>query len=176
MATNVVALTPATTQPLSNIQTEVKSLFDARDRLQSLLDLLATQRRHAVNAFLRAFAADLAAVKADPDRAFVDAQFAKFTTWKTADEETAKRIDALTVVHVSLDKRIEEFETAYRDEVIELLTRQIAALNEQLKEKESDEAALNRRIKDLTYELDRVRKEPAAATAKSPAAARKGKK
>src|SRR5206468_2230194 len=101
MATNVVALTQPTN--LSDIQADVRNALDARGRLPTLLDVLAVQRVDAVNAFLRTFAADLAAVKGDPDKAFVDAQFAKFTAWKTADDEFAKRIDALNAISASLE-------------------------------------------------------------------------
>ena len=170
MATNVVALTQPTN--LSDIQADVRNALDARGRLPTLLDVLAVQRVDAVNAFLRTFAADLAAVKGDPDKAFVDAQFAKFTAWKTADDEFAKRIDALNAISASLEKRIEEFEAEYRDEVIDLLTRQIAALNEELQRQESDESALNQRIKALESELNRVTGTPATKSA----AAKKTKK
>ena len=104
--------------------------------------------------------------------AFVDAQFAKFTAWKTADEELAKRIDALNAISASLEKRIEEFEAEYRDEFIDLLTRQIAALNEELQRQESDESVLNQRIKALESELNRVTGTPATKSA----AAKKTKK
>ena len=170
MATNVVALTQQIN--LSAIQTDVKNTLDARDRLQALLDALAQQRGDAVNGFLRTFAADLAAVKGDPDKAFVDGQFAKFTAWKTAGDELAKRIDAFSAISASLEKRIGELEHAYRDEVIDLLTRQIAALNEQRERQESDEEALNQRIKALESELNRV----VATTATSSAAAKKARK
>jgi hypothetical protein len=163
MATNVVALTQPTN--LSDIQDDVKKTLDARERVPTLLNLLAVQRVNAVNAFLRTFAADLAAVKGDPDKTFVDAQFAKFTAWKTADDELAKRIDALNAISASLEKRVVEFETEYRDEVIDLLTRQIAALNEERARQESDEDALNQRIKALESELNRVTGTPATKSA-----------
>jgi chromosome segregation ATPase len=169
MATNIVALTQPTN--LSDIQADVRNALDARGRLPTLLEVLTAQRVDAVNAFLRTFAADLAAVKGDADKAFVDAQFAKFTAWKAADDELAKRIDALKAIGASLAKRIDEFESEHRDEVIDLLTRQIAALNEQLKQQTSDEDALNQRIKALESELNRV-----AATPTKPAAAKKAKK
>lgn len=171
MATNVVALTQPTN--LSDIQTDVKNTLDARDRMGALLAMLTAQRADAVNAFLRTFAAELAAVKGDPDKAFVDAQFAKFTAWKAADDELAKRIDALTIIQTSLEKRIGEFESAYPSEVIDLLTRQIDALTEQLKKQESDEGALSQRIKALEAELNRVR---GTSAAKPEAAAKKGRK
>jgi chromosome segregation ATPase len=172
MATNVVALTQLAN--LNDVETDIKNTIDALDRLQVLYATLATQRNNAANAFLRAFAADLAAIKGDPDKAFVDAQFAKFAAWKTGDDEIGKRIDALTAIGTGLKNRIVEFETAYRDQFIDLLMRQIAALNEQLDKHESDEDALKRRIKALNDELGRLL--PAAAKARPAAAAKKAAK
>ena len=78
----------------------------------------------------------------------------------------------MNAISASLEKRIEEFEAEYRDEVIDLLTRQIAALNEELQRQESDESALNQRIKALESELNRVTGTPATKSA----AAKKTKK
>jgi uncharacterized coiled-coil protein SlyX len=172
MATNVVALTQLA--DLSDIETDIKNTIDARERLQILYVTLARLRKSAANAFLRAFAFDLAAVKGDPDKAFVDAQFAKFSAWKTGDDEIGKRIDALNAIGIGINKRIAEFETAYRDEVIDLLRRQIAALNELLEKQEADEDALKRRIKALNDELGRLL--PGAAKPKPAVAAKKAAK
>jgi hypothetical protein len=170
-ASNVVALIqPAN---LIDIRTDIKNTLDARDRLQTLLATLATQRQDALNAFLRAFAADLAAIKGTPDRAFVDAQFAKFTARKSADDELAKRIDVLNVIRVALEHRIGEFAKTNRDEVIELLKQQISALEEQTQGPGSDQDAVNQRIAALQDELDRL---VGSAGAKPPAAARRRKK
>jgi hypothetical protein len=167
--TNVFALVkPANPD---DIRTDIKNTLDARERLQTLFAALAAQRRDALNAFLRAFAADLA-VKGAPDRAFVDAQYAKFTARKAADDELAKRLEALDAIRVDLESRIGEFEKTHRNEVVELLTRQIAALSEGPQVPESDKDAVNQRITGLQAELDRLL---GSAAAKSSVAARKRK-
>jgi len=169
MATNVVALTQLAN--LNDVETEIKNTIDALDRMQLLFAALATQRKNAADAFLRAFASDLVAVKGVPDKAFIDAQFTKFTAWKTGDDEIGKRIEALNAIGTGLQNRIVEFETSYRDEFIDLLTRQIAALNEQLAKQEFDQDALKSRIQALNDELNRL--VPAAAKARPTSAARK---
>jgi hypothetical protein len=167
-ATNVVALTqPAN---LRDIPTDINNTLEARERLQTLLATLAAQRQDALKAFLRAFAADLASVKGAPDRAFVDAQYTKFTARKAADDELAKRLEALDAIRVDLESRIGEFEKTHRNEVVELLTRQIAALSEGPQVPESDKDALNQRITGRQAQLDRLL---GSAAAKSSAAARK---
>jgi hypothetical protein len=165
MATNVVALI----QPVNRIDiyTDITNTRAAWERLQTLLPTLATQRQDALYAFLRAFAADLAVIKGAPGTAFVDTQLARFRAWKSADNEQAARIG------VGLENRIGQFEKTNRNEVIELLTRQIAALNEEPPELESDKNALNQRIMVLQAELDRLL---GSAVAKSSAATRKRKK
>lgn len=164
------------TQPgaLSDIQTEIKNVMDARERLQALVASFEAQRKDAGNAFLKAFSTDLAAVKGDPDKAFVDAQFTKFNALRSADEDVTKRIVMLQTVADSLGKRIEEFKVTYRDQVISLLTAQIQALEEELKKQESREDILTERLEALKRELDLLA--PGDAAAKSGAAQARSKK
>jgi chaperonin cofactor prefoldin len=170
-ATNVFALVkPANPD---DIRTDIKNTLDARERLQTLFATLAAQRQDALNAFLRAFAADLAAVKGAPDRAFVDAQYAKFTARKAADDELAKWREALDAIRIDLESRIGEFEKTHRNEVVELLTRQIAALSEGPQVPESNQDALNQRIARLQAELDQLLGSAAATKSSAPARKRK---
>lgn len=170
MATTLVSLTQPV--PIGDIQTDIENTINARERLQMLV-LLAVQRKDAQNAFLKTFAADLAAVKGDLDKGFVDAQFAKFNAWKAADDEMAKRIDALQTIAALLTVRIDEFKAAYRNEIIALLTRQIESLTEQLQKQEFQEDILNQRIEALKGELDALK--PGDAAEKPSAAAKRGK-
>jgi chromosome segregation ATPase len=171
MATQTAVVPFAQPGAPTDIQNEIKNVMDARQRLEALIANLETQRKDAGNAFLKAFTTDLAAVKGDPDKAFVDAQFAKFNASRSADEEIAKRIAALRAIADGLAKRVEEFKVTYRDQVIALLTAQIQALEEQLKQQESQEDILNQRLAVLKSELDQLSSE--AASAKSAASARK---
>lgn len=172
---NVVALIPPPSP--TNTTIDIEKTFAARELLPTLLATLATQRQDASNTALRAFAADLAAVQNTPGRAFVDTQYGKFTVWKTADDELAKRIDALEAIRIGIENRIGVFEKTNKGEVVQLLTRQIAVLEEELQKQGGDEDALKRRIKALQDELVRVEsaeaKSPAAA--KSPTATKKAK-
>jgi hypothetical protein len=165
---NVVAFT----QPARAIDTptDIKYTLNASAQLPALLATLATRRREAVNAFLRAFAADLTAAGDAPGSALIDTQVAKFAVWESTDAEFAKRIDALNAIQVGLKRRIGEFAKTNRDDVVELLTQQIAALRDQPQERESDQAAVNQRIAVLQDELDHL---PGAA---KPAAAAKRRK
>jgi hypothetical protein len=170
MATNVVALT----QPGNAIDTygDIKNTLAAREALQRLLATLATRRQDAMNAFLRAFAAEFATASGAPDKGLVNIQLPKFTAQKSADDELAKRIDALNAIRIGLEGRIGEFAKAHRDEVIELLTQQIAALKQQPQELWSDQDALNQWIAMLQDELDQLR----GSAAKPRAGERKRKK
>jgi hypothetical protein len=168
--TTVIALTQLAAP--SDTQTEIRNAIDAREGVQALIATLESQRKDAGNLFLRTFAADLAAVKGSSDKSFVDAQFAKFNTWKTADEEIAKRIAALQTIADGLKRRIDEFKAANRDQVIALLRQQIQVLEELQEKQDAEEEILNQRLEALKSELDQLASETSAKTA---APARKGK-
>ena len=140
----------------ADITTVIKNTLDARERMYALHAMLIALRRTALDAFLSAFCADLAALTTEPDKAFVDSEYTKFNAWKAADDELGKRIEAVENIARYLRNRVAEFEKAYRDEVIALLEGWIAALRAQLEKEESDEGALYRRIDALNDELQRI--------------------
>jgi len=168
---NVVALI----QPGKAIdgRAEIKDALVALKQLHSVLATLATRRRDAMNAFLRAFAADLAAGGEIPNKALVDAHVARFAVRKSADDELTKRIDVLNTIRVALEHRIGEFARTNRDGVIELLHQQIATLKQRPKKPGPEQEAVNQCIAVLQAEEDRLR-EPKEA--KPPAAAPRRKK
>jgi uncharacterized protein YceH (UPF0502 family) len=154
---------------VSDVSTDVANAITARERLQALLATLARQRKDLENAFLRLFAADLAAVKGDPDKSFVDAQFTKFNAWDTADGELEQRIDALQTIADSLEERIDEFKAVYPNEMVDLLTWQIESLKAQRQKQQSSEAVLNERIRALEGELNKLKPRPATTARSAPA-------
>jgi hypothetical protein len=168
---NVVALI----QPAkaTDIHADIKNMLVAQRRLQTLLATLATRRWDGMNAFLRAFAADLAKAGDIPDKALVDTHVARFALRKGADDELAKRVEVLNVIRVALEHRIGELAKTNHDEMIELLKQQIAALERQPKKPGSDQDAVNQGIAILQDELDRLL---GSAAPKPAAAARKRKK
>lgn len=88
---------------LKEIQTDIKNALDARERVHVLNEALRVKRIDVRYEFLRKFAGDIAAVAGSLDQAFVDAQFAQFTGWKTVDMEMGSRIDALTTIAAGLE-------------------------------------------------------------------------
>ena len=151
MATNLVQLA----QPVAtdDVLTELQNAFNGREQLHTLLTNLADQRKELGKSFLKTFAADLTAIKGDPDKGFVDAQFIKFNAWKIIDEDMAKRIDALRAIADGLDNQITEFKKGYKKIFIDFLTLQIYALKEQQQKQEYEEDQLNDRIEALEKEL-----------------------
>jgi hypothetical protein len=168
---NVVALIQPG-KPIDD-RADMKNTIVALKRLQSLLATLATRRRDAMNAFLRAFAADLATAGDISDKALVDAHVVRFAIRKSADDELAKRIDVLNAIRVALEHRIGDFAKTNCDEVIGLLKQQIAALEEQPQKPGPEQDAVNQCIAALKDEMDRLL---GSAEAKPSAAARRRKK
>lgn len=168
MATAIAAVPAIQPAAIVDPRLEISNAIDARERVKNLIASLETQRTASGNLFLKTFAGELAAVPGEPDRAFVDGQFAKYTAWKTADEETGKRIVALNTIGDGLQNRIETFKTAHRDQLIALLTERIAALEDMLAKQESQEEVLARRLEALRFELDQL-------SQRSTGPARKGK-
>jgi hypothetical protein len=149
----------------------IKHTIHACAQLPTMLATLATQRREAMDAFLRLFAADLAAAENTSDKALVDFQVTKFAVLKSNDGKFANQIDALNEIGLGLKRRIREFAKTNREEVIQLLTLKIAALKEQPQALESDKEAVTHRVKVLQDELDQLR-----GPAPKPAAAARRKK
>jgi chromosome segregation ATPase len=178
MANNIVPLVqPAT---LSDVQVEAKNAFDAREKLQTLVDQLEQQRTADANKFLRGVATELAALKSAPDKAFADAQHTKYLAWKTADDELAKRITSLLAIRGGLEKRLTELKESptYRAEIIALLKAQIEALTELRKGKDAEESVIDKRIEALTTELNELTSAGKAARSRGKGAgegARSGK-
>ena len=168
---NVVALI----QPAkaTDIHADIKNTLIARRRLQTLLATLAKRRWDGMNAFLHAFAADLAKAGDIPDKALIDTHVARFALRKGADNELAKRVEVLNVILVALEHRIGELAKTNHDQVIELLKQQIAALEKQPQKPGSDRDVVNQGIAVLQDELDRLL---GPAAPKPAAAARKRKK
>lgn len=177
MANNIVALVPPAT--LSDVQVEAKNAFEAREKLQTLIEQLELQRAADANKFLRGVATELAALKNAPDKAFADSQFTKYQAWKSVDDELVKRIDALHAIRVGLQNRLTELKKspAYRAELIALLTAQIEALTELRKGKDAEESVIDKRIEALTLELNELKSSRAVRargkTAGRPVRARK---
>jgi chromosome segregation ATPase len=152
MATNLVLAQPTATG--DNIAADIQNAFNGRVRLQSLLINLEDQGVAADEAFLKIFATDLAAVKTEPDRTFVDAQFNKFNIWQTAKVELNKRIEALRTIQKGLETQISEYKKKFRQEFIDLLCQQIEELHQQWHKNENEEEQLGSRIHALESELE----------------------
>jgi hypothetical protein len=149
---NVVALI----QPAQAIDTstDLKNTLHAWAQLPTMLATLATQRREGMDAFLRAFATDVGAAGDTPDNALVDTQLAKFGVLKSNDGKFASQIEALKEIGLGLKRRIGEFAKTNRDEVMEMLTQQIAALKEQ--PQTLDQETVTHRVKALQDELNHL--------------------
>jgi len=171
-----------TSQPLpADLKDDISGTLVGRDRTLALLSNLVVQRKLAYDAFLQGYAVDLAKVTGVPDKAFVDAEYTKFTAWQAADLEAGKRIDALALIEKGLEQRVTAFERLHRDDVIEVLKLRIQTLQAQHKVEELDERALAIRLEQLRRELHRLerRGEDAtggAAAAKSPVKRRRAAK
>jgi uncharacterized protein YqeY len=153
MATRIVTLVPPTAT--SDVRTDINNALLAEEKIALLLTTLKTQRSDASRAFLRTVATDVAALKDDPGKAFADSEFTKFTTWRTADDEFGKRIDAFQSIEEKLEDYIEEFAAANRSDLIAVLTAERDALEDQLHQEEADEGALKMRIKHVKAEIAR---------------------
>jgi chromosome segregation ATPase len=162
---NVVALTQTGTAALEK---EFDDLLNARERMPRLIKALEEQRATAAQDFISTFAADLAAVKGEPDKSFVDTQFGRLTTSNNAVADLSKRIDAFTAIAAGIAQRIEDLETANPDVAEGLLTRKIDNLEDKLKKEQDDEKLLNDQIKVLNEELHKV--QGLSTTASTPAA------
>jgi chaperonin cofactor prefoldin len=158
MNTNVVPLNTSTAviAAPTDLGVEIRNTFDARERLQALQAALATRRADAAAAFLKSFVTDLAALKPEGDKAFVDTQFTRFTAWKAADDEFAKRQSALTEIALGLEARIVYFSATQRVLVVAMLRQQIDTLSHQLAATEADEAVIEQRIEALRADLRKL--------------------
>jgi uncharacterized protein YqeY len=180
MATRIMSLVPPTTT--NDVRTDIRNALLAQDKLVVLLTNLAAARADAARAFLRTVATDVAALKDDPGKAFADSEFAKYTTWRTADDDFVKRIEAFKSIEQRLDDYVEEFAAENRDELLAELEAERDELEGQLEQEEADEDSLQKRIRRLKAEIARwssaaarkkARKAPPAAAKKKKSSARR---
>ncbi|HTP98171.1 MAG TPA: hypothetical protein VMN56_02515 [Casimicrobiaceae bacterium] len=150
--------------PVSDIETDIENTMNARERVHALIALVETKRRSDQVAFLQTFAKDLAAVQGDPDKTFVDAEYTKFTAWKSADDDTVKRLEALRLIAHGLEVRIREFAVTNLAAVVAYLTVEIDAINTQIAADKSEAGALTERKRKLEDELDDLTSGAAAAS------------
>lgn len=153
---NVVPMTPQLVP--GDVRTDIANTMEARDKLDTLLANLATQRKLALDQFLQTFAADIVRQPGVPDTKFADDELKTFTTWDNGDQEAGKRIQNLIRIREGLDQRIKNFERFYRDAAIEVLKLRIQALHAQRTTTELDERALDHRIHTLEVELARLQR------------------
>jgi hypothetical protein len=151
MATVTPLTQPEGPKP-SEIQTEIQNVIDARRKLQNLIAGLNKQRAEAELAFLREFSRDLAALKVDFDRPFVERTFTEYTSVRQTEDQITQRITALGEIATKIEKRINEFKKANREDVMLVLERELERLKSAraVQEKETD---------FLDKEIDRLQKE-----------------
>lgn len=151
MATVTPLTQPEEAKP-SEIQIEIQNLIEGRRKIQNLIAELNKQRADAELAFLRASSRDLAGLKAEFDRSFVDGVFNKYTSVKHADDQTKQRITALGEIANKIGKRINHFKQSNREDLIPILKRDLdkLMLAHTVQEKGGDL---------LDKEIDRLQKE-----------------
>jgi predicted nucleic acid-binding Zn-ribbon protein len=137
---------------LSDVQIEIQNVVDARCKLQNLIVGLNKQRADTELAFLREFSRDLAALKVDFDRSFVDGAFSKYTSVKQSEDQITQRTTALGEIAIRIERRIDEFKKANREDLMLVLERELEKLKSAraVQEKETD---------FLDNEIDRLQKE-----------------
>jgi hypothetical protein len=149
-------MTPQPVPP--DVRKDIASTMEALDKLDTLLANLATQRKAALDDFLRKFSTDIVGQPGVVDTKFADDELKTFATWDTGDQQAGKRILDLTRIREGLDERIRNFERFYRDDAIEVLKLRIKTLVAQRKLVEFDERGLDHRIHVLEVELARLQR------------------
>ena len=127
MATVTPLTQPEGAKP-SEIQIEIQNVIDARRKLQNLIAGLNKQRAEAELAFLREFSRDLAALKVDFDRSFVDGVFNKYSSVKQTEDQITQRATALGEIATKIEKRINELKQTYREDLMLVLKRELERL------------------------------------------------
>ncbi|MCI0428103.1 MAG: hypothetical protein L0Z46_08820 [Nitrospiraceae bacterium] len=87
MAT-VTSLIQSEGPKLSEVQIEIQNIIDARRKLQNLITGLNNQHAEVELAFLREFSRDVATLKLDFDRSFVDGAFSLSQLEKAVQKKT----------------------------------------------------------------------------------------
>ena len=152
MATVTPLTQPEEAKP-SEIQNEIQNILDARWKLQNLIAGLDKQRAEAELAFLRGFSRDLAALKVDFDRSFVDGVFNKYTSMKQTEDQITQRATALSEIATKIEKRINEFKKANREDLMLVLERELERL------KSAPRAVHEKQTDLMDKEIDRLQKE-----------------
>ena len=155
MATVTPLTQPEGAKP-SEIQNEIQNAIDARRKLQNLITGLDKQRAEAGLAFLREFSRDLAALKVDFDRAFVDGTFNKYTSVKQTEDQITQRVTALSEIATKIEKRINEFKKANREDLMLVLKGKLERLKAEraVQGKECD--LLDKEIGQLEGEISQL--------------------
>ena len=177
MVTSILTLVPPAGV---DVRAEIRNARLARDRVQALVTLLQSQRSDASATLLKTLAADFAALKDAPNKAFADTEFTKYSAWSTADQDFGKRIDAFESLEPLIDAYVDELAAGHRAEIVAILTEERDTLEAQLDKEEADTTAVEARIQQLDVELAKWSTSAKAKTtrprkaAKSPAS-RRGK-
>jgi hypothetical protein len=160
---NVVALTPSAAP--SDAEIDIRSTFDALERMPPVLAWLRAQRNDAAIAFAKKIAPELAAGDPLAPDKIVVASSPKVKDWVNADAEIDSRIKAFTQVAQELGRRVGGFMDEQPDAVIAFLERRIQALNDQLQQDQTLERVLRERIDALTVMKNQVQTRTAKAVA-----------
>src|SRR3954471_925763 len=105
MVTSILTLVPPAGV---DVRAEIRNARIARDRVQALIALLESQRSDASATLLKTIAADFAALKDAPNKAFADTEFTKYSAWSTADQDFGKRIDAFESLEPLIDGYVDQ--------------------------------------------------------------------
>lgn len=173
MVTSILALAPPAG---TDARADIKNARVGRERLDTVIATLKTQRDDARVAFLRTVAADLAGLKDAPTKSFTEAEFAKCTTANNADKDLENRIVAFESLAPLLDEYIEHLAEKNHDELISLLTEERTALEAQREKEDADIALVESRIEAIDEEIAKWSTAPRAkskAKKSKTAAARK---
>lgn len=127
MATVTPLTQPEGAKP-SEIQIEIQNVIDARRKAQNLIAGLNKQRAEAELAFLREFSRDLAALKVDFDRSFVDGVFNKYSSVKQTEDQITQRVTALGEIATKIEKRINELKQTNREDLMLVLKGKLERL------------------------------------------------
>ena len=155
MATVTPLTQPEGAKP-SEIQIEIQNVVDARRKLQNLIDGLNKQRAEAGSAFLREFSRDLAALKVDFDRSFVDNTFNKYTSVKQTEDQMSQRVTALGEIATRIEKSINEFRQNNREDLMLILKRDLEKLMLARTAQEKETDSLDKEISQLQAEISQL--------------------
>jgi uncharacterized coiled-coil protein SlyX len=148
------AITLAEVPGPSDTESEVLNAIDAREKLQTAIEAEKLKREAAEIELAKVVAKEISGTKV----VNVDAIFQRNEAWKTADERSQQRIEALESVLAKVRKRIEQLKADSPYAVNAALSKRIEALEKTLSEKEEAEKDLEDQIKLLKYEVSKLPK------------------